>query len=85
MKIFNKGQVVIPAELRRQLDIMPGDLLDVELSDDHKSIILRKSSGSTAAKLAGSLSRYAKGKRHPSKKEMLSTLSSGMTGKKNAH
>lgn len=39
-KLSKKSQLVLPAKIRRQLKIRPGDRLNVEVEGDH--IILRK-------------------------------------------
>ena len=35
VRMLAKGQVVIPAEVRRRLGIAPGDLLEIRVVDDH--------------------------------------------------
>jgi AbrB family looped-hinge helix DNA binding protein len=35
VRTLAKGQVVIPAEVRRRLGIAPGDLLEIRVVDDH--------------------------------------------------
>jgi AbrB family looped-hinge helix DNA binding protein len=35
IRTLAKGQVVIPAEVRRRLGIAPGDLLEIRVVDDH--------------------------------------------------
>jgi AbrB family looped-hinge helix DNA binding protein len=40
-KLSSKSQIVIPAKIRRQLDIKPGDQL--ELSTEDNVILIRKS------------------------------------------
>jgi AbrB family looped-hinge helix DNA binding protein len=40
VKVSTKHQIVVPSEARRELDIEPGDRLDVEITTD--SIVLRK-------------------------------------------
>lgn len=35
VRTLAKGQVVIPAEVRRRLGIAPGDLLELRVVDDH--------------------------------------------------
>jgi AbrB family looped-hinge helix DNA binding protein len=39
-KLSKKSQLVLPAKIRRKLEIEPGDRLDLELEGDH--VILRK-------------------------------------------
>ena len=45
-----KSQLVLPAEIRRQLDIHPGDRLIVELEGDHA--VIRKAPRSDVEALA---------------------------------
>jgi len=35
IRTLAKGQVVIPAEVRRRLGIEPGDMLEIRVVDDH--------------------------------------------------
>jgi AbrB family looped-hinge helix DNA binding protein len=50
MTVGPKGQIVIPAELRKELGIMPGDRLLLDLEDNTLKITSRKS---VIAKLQG--------------------------------
>ena len=79
MKVFNKGQVVIPAEIRKALGIKPGDSMEVSFDLEHRSIVLCKPQKDESQALAGSLSAYAQGKKFPSRKEMQKALEQGMT------
>jgi AbrB family looped-hinge helix DNA binding protein len=80
MKVHPKGQIVIPAEVRKRLGIEVGDLLEVEIDPDHGRIELRCPSPDQAGSLAGSLRAYARGKRFPSKRQMADALRKGLTG-----
>ena len=40
VRTLAEGQIVIPAELRRQLDIEPGSLLEVRAVGDHLELYL---------------------------------------------
>jgi AbrB family looped-hinge helix DNA binding protein len=80
MKVHNKGQVVLPAEIRAQLGIEIGDILEVEVVAEEGKIELRRSETGTAASLGGSLERYARGKPFPSRSEMANALRRGMLG-----
>lgn len=40
--VSTKGQVVIPAEARRQLGIHPGDTVSVEVRPEEGTVVLRK-------------------------------------------
>ena len=78
MKIHNKGQVVIPAEIRKQLEIDVGDVLEVEVLPDQGKIELRRPGQSKARSLAGSLKQYARGKRFPSDRQIAEALRRGL-------
>jgi AbrB family looped-hinge helix DNA binding protein len=78
MKIFNKGQVVIPAAVRREFGIAPGDPLEVTLNRERGCIELRPAPTNVSTELAGSLARYAEGKRFPTETQIQEALSTGM-------
>ena len=80
MKVFNKGQVVIPAAIRRALGIRVGDMLDVRVDKEHKSVALQKVETPDAEKLAGSRARYGRGKKFPSRRRMNTALKKGLGG-----
>lgn len=80
MKVFNKGQVVIPGDIRKAFGIHIGEMLDVEINEKKKCIELKKPVYH-AEKLAGSLSKYAKGKAFPSKEDMRKALAKGMSSR----
>lgn len=42
MKVFNKGQIVIPASLRKKYDISVGDMVEVVTDEDGIKIIPAK-------------------------------------------
>jgi AbrB family looped-hinge helix DNA binding protein len=68
MKVFPKGQVIIPVALRRKYNINIGDQIEFVTNQD--GILLKPSSqklsrGSVARELFGMLRRYAKGKDYP--------------------
>lgn len=48
--LSSKSQIVLPAEVRRQLGLRPGDRLLIEVEDDH--IVIRKASASDVDALA---------------------------------
>ncbi len=77
MKVFNKGQVVIPVAIRKEFGIEIGDMLDVVADKKEKCVKLRKAGEMKSPKLAGSLSRYNRRKRFPSRKEMKKALEEG--------
>ena len=78
MKVHNKGQVVIPAEIRRELGIAIGDQLDIHIDIEAQRIELKKHIGDQAQKLAGSLHQYGMNKTFPSREEMHQSLSRGL-------
>jgi AbrB family looped-hinge helix DNA binding protein len=82
MKVFNKGQVVIPAGIRRQLGIDIGDLLEVCVNRKRKAVELRKTETFESDALAGCLSKYEAGKKLPSRKAMDEILRRGLAGER---
>jgi AbrB family looped-hinge helix DNA binding protein len=48
--LSSKSQLVLPAEIRRKLDIRPGDRLVLELEGDH--VVIRKAPRSDVEALA---------------------------------
>lgn len=78
MKVFQKGQIVIPAGIRHELHIEPGDMLDVSV-EKNGSIIIKKPESSLADELAGSLAEFGRKKEFPSKKEMKEALAKGLS------
>ena len=79
MKVFNKGQVVIPADIRKEFGIEIGDMLEVFADKKEKCVKLKRAKEMKSEKLAGSLSRYNRRKKFPSKKEIKKALAEGMT------
>ena len=84
LKVFNKGQVVIPAEFRKAMGVHPGDLLLATWSADTKSLELRPGKTGQAARLAGSLAGYGHGKRMPARARTQRLLEEGLTGGRQA-
>ena len=80
MKVHNKGQVVIPAQVRKQLGIDVGDVLEVEIVPEEGKIELRRPVQRKARSLGGSLKKYARGKRFPSRRAMEEALRWGLVG-----
>jgi len=78
MKVFNKGQVVIPVAIRKEIGIEIGDMLDVVVDGKEKCLKLKKTGDMKSQKLAGSLSKYNRRKRFPSRKEMKKALEEGI-------
>lgn len=78
MKVFNKGQVVVPASVRRQMGLHPGDMVNVEFNPARHCVELRKAEPSSGG-LAGSLAPYASRHEFPTRKQMHEALAKGMT------
>ncbi len=78
MKVFNKGQIVIPAEMRRALGIQVGDRLDVEIDQERHTIELHKPDERKSRELAGAFAGYAKGRAFPAREEMQDALAKGL-------
>ena len=78
MKVFNKGQIVIPADVRRLLGIEIGDKLEVEVDRERRLIELHKPARNQSSKLAGAFAEFARGKTFPSRKQMSNALSEGL-------
>jgi AbrB family looped-hinge helix DNA binding protein len=78
MKVFNKGQVVVPADVRRQMDLHAGDMVNVEFNPENQCVELRKAEA-CSGKLAGSLASYAAKRAFPSREEMHSAFAKGMS------
>ncbi len=79
MKMFDKGQVVIPVAIRNALGVEPGDLVDVVLDEKEHCVKLKKQDRLITSELAGSLSKYNKREKLPSKKEMKEALAEGLS------
>ncbi len=58
-KVFNKGQVVIPARLRKKYKINIGDKVNIIEEDDGIKIVPVESYDNMAENLAGIFSNYA--------------------------
>lgn len=78
MKVFAKGQVVIPSDIRRKLGIDVGDYLNVELDEQRGALVLRRARPYASRELAGSLAAYRRGKKFPSRKAMKDALAKGL-------
>jgi AbrB family looped-hinge helix DNA binding protein len=74
MKVFNKGQVVIPSEIRKELGILPGDFVEVTLDLVHQKIELSPRYASNSSPIAGALAKYAHRKPFPAKQKMAALL-----------
>ena len=74
MKVFNKGQVVIPAEIRQILGIQIGEMLDVQVN---KQVLEIKKPVYHAEQLAGALADYST-KPFPTNSQMHEALTNGL-------
>ncbi|MFZ2654853.1 MAG: AbrB/MazE/SpoVT family DNA-binding domain-containing protein [Victivallales bacterium] len=81
MKVFNKGQVVIPIDVRKALNIHLGEMLDIRIDQKRQCIELKKQYNNIS-KLAGSLSSYASKKEFPDKARMRKLFAEGLAGEK---
>ena len=82
MKVFPKGQVIIPVELRRKYNINIGDRIEFITFQD--GILLKPSRQkekhqSSTDELFGMLHRYAKNKKFPGKDKVNEATESGFT------
>ncbi len=79
MKVFNKGQIVIPIAIRKELGVEPGDMMDVIIDKGEQCIKLRKTENSVSSELAGALSKFNKRKRFPTKADMKKAMAKGLS------
>ena len=82
MKVFPKGQVVIPVSLRKKYHIDIGDQIDVISAQDGillKPLPKEKSKGSLTEQLFGIFSAYASGQAKPTKKDITKATENGFT------
>ncbi len=82
MKVFNKGQVVIPARIRKTLGIEIGDVVDVEINPQKRSLELKVTDQKKAKALAGCFRKYKKNIPFPSRKKMHETFTKGLMNEK---
>lgn len=80
MKVFNKGQIVIPSAIRSKLGISIGDMLDCNLNNEEQVLKISKPNY-IANKIGGSLHKYAIDKPFPNKTEIRNALLKGLTKK----
>ncbi|MDD5295920.1 MAG: AbrB/MazE/SpoVT family DNA-binding domain-containing protein [Rhodocyclaceae bacterium] len=57
--ISNKGQVVIPAELRRQMGMLPGSLVEVSAANGKIEIELKHPAGSSSHDAGFGMLKYS--------------------------
>jgi len=68
-KVFNKGQVVIPAVLRKKFDIVVGESVNIVVEEDGIKIMPVKEKVD-AKELFGIFHKYAEGKLFPTEEEI---------------
>ena len=78
MKVYSKGQIVIPANIRHALNIEAGDRLDVRIDRNGGAVQLKKPEKRLSDSLAGSMTRYAKKKPFPGRQKMEEALVEGL-------
>ena len=83
MKVFQKGQVVIPVSLRKKYEIRIGDQIDIVPKAD--GILLKPApkkvaSESLTEQLFGVFNTYAVGKSKLTKKDINKAVERGFTG-----
>jgi antitoxin PrlF len=66
-KLSSKSQIVLPAEIRRRLNIRPGDLLEITAKEEY--IIIHKAPVSFATELDGCAANYWQGYSEELRKE----------------
>ena len=81
MKVFNKGQVVIPVDVRRKYDIKVGDRIEFIQFED--GILLKPAKQKPTVRsltddLFGVLHRYAKNKAFPEEGAINQTTEAGL-------
>jgi len=82
MKVFPKGQVVIPVSLRKKYQIDIGDQIDVISESDGillKPLPKEKSPRSLTYQLFGIFKDYASGKSKPTKADIKKATETGFT------
>lgn len=77
-KVFDDGQIVIPAEVREALGIRAGDELELRIDRDHGSIEMHKAGRPKAEDLAGTFADYGRNKPFPTRKQMDRALAEGL-------
>ena len=80
MKVFNKGQVVIPSSIRQILGIRIGDMVDVEIDAPKERVKIKKPERFKSQILAGFFSKNReKGKiAFPSREKMHEAFAEGL-------
>ncbi|MFT7638267.1 MAG: AbrB family looped-hinge helix DNA binding protein [Candidatus Omnitrophota bacterium] len=79
MKVHAKGQIVIPSQIRKALQIKIGDVIDIVI-DNTKQVKLRKIRSHKSHDLAGCFHKYASNIQFPTSKKMNAALADGLAG-----
>lgn len=85
MKVFAKGQVVIPAHVRQKLGIAVGENLEVHVDEKRRVIELSRAPADVSRDLAGSLAGYRRGKPFPARQSMHDALAGGLSRGRQSH
>ena len=80
MKVFNKGQVVIPSRVRQLLGIQIGDMVDIEIDASKRKLKIKKPKRLKSEILAGCFSRNKEKHKiaFPSRDQMHEALAEGL-------
>ena len=78
IEIQKNGRIIIPTSIREALDIHAGEELEITISPELGRIELSRKPAGNASQLAGSLSKYQKGKSIPTRKQTHAALKKGL-------
>jgi len=80
MKVFNKGQVVIPSRVRQILGIHVGDMVDIEIDVPKNKLKIKKPAQLKSQALAGCFSKNKEKNNiaFPSRDQMHEALAEGL-------
>ena len=84
MKVFNKGQVVIPSSIRRILGIHIGDMVDIEMDVPKDKIRIKKPAAFKSGAMAGCFAKYREKNKvkFPTRTEMEESFAEGLLHEK---
>lgn len=77
-KVFEDGQIVIPAEVREALGIQAGDEVELRIDREHNSIEMHKAERHKSQELAGTFAEYGRAKPFPTRQQMDKALAEGL-------
>jgi AbrB family looped-hinge helix DNA binding protein len=78
VRIQSGGRIVIPSQIRQQLGLAVGDVLEVTVMSEEDKIELRRPARGKARSLAGSLKKYAKDRPFPSDHRIAEAVKRGL-------